>query len=338
MDKSINKLKKLLLKNMDKRVLVLSTIGIGLNEIQNKINMGKLYDKVLDDLLIEKFGYIDIHYIPDVEQEKIEQAIKVEKGVPLFSNKIIDCDLIIFLYVNPEMLKVLCSKNDSSYSSSINLQNRFIKVLKNKHYIKINLYNGNLNNIGRNVYICDTDDYGLIDKKKLDNDDFNFRFPYIKRVDDIETLKRKQGFLLIINERYLKEDNYIDIDKKYRHLFNHFNLVYIVTSDLNKINKFHIKYTNMYFIDDNYFDIDELIYLYYDYILSRKSVEFSKKKLEFLKEMNKYFKNKSKIKTEKLCSAFSISKRNAERYMNDYNCVYKNIGYDYNKDEWYIIH
>ena len=61
MDKSINKLKKLLLKNMDKRVLVLSTIGIGLNEIQNN-----LYKRAKDNLNKKTYECNSLDEVKDI--------------------------------------------------------------------------------------------------------------------------------------------------------------------------------------------------------------------------------------------------------------------------------
>ncbi len=343
MNEVIIKLKKIIGNHLDKKILVVGTMGSGIEQIYKKM-AGEFYNQVFDELLIENFGYIDPFYIPREEQQKIEKMIEVKKGIPLFSYKIIDSDIVIFLYVNPKILRILCLKENISYTNSLNLQQKLIDELKsiNKQIITLNLYDINLDNIGRNVYILDDEEYFLTDRKEMDTEynfeDYSFRFPYIKRVTEFNDLKRKRGFLLVINEKYLSDEDYMEIDKKNRKLFNQFNLVYIITQDPQKLKMFHIRYTNIYFIDTEYLDDDTLIDTYYDYILGRKKRKFTKNKIELLDNIHLYFKDKKNIKTSELAKDFNLNVRKIERLMNDYNEIYKNIGYDYSKNEWYIIH
>ncbi len=343
MQEIVGKLKKIVKENEDKRILILNVLHSEKLKLQRLLGVGEQYDKVFDNLLIEKFGFIETRYIPDAEQEKVEKSITITKGIPLFSNKIIDSDIMIFLYINPQTLRILCSKDNVSYEVALEMQKKIQKELKllNQKIITINLYSNNLalEDVGRKVYICDSNNYYLCDKRDMDIEDESFlRFPYIIYVNELEDIKRKQGFLLIINEDYLNVTNHIDIDKKYRKLFNHFNLVYIITNDNQKINMFHINFSNIYFVDTEYFDDDVLMEIYYDYILKNNKIKFSKKKMLILDKMNKYFKNKYSVNTKELKEYLNISYRNVERYMNDYNKIYKNIGYDYVNNEWYIIH
>lgn len=345
MDERIKDLKKIILDNLDKKVLVVCPIREVLREVCQKIMIGELYDDIFSKLLDEEFGYIYSRYIPDTEQKRIEKTIKVKRGIPLFSSKIIDSDVIIFLYIDPKMLKVICFQKQLIYSGSLYLQNELIKQLdfSSNKVIKFNLCpsSSEVSKIGRNVYICDDGEWFLSNKRDLESDYYDeesfFRFPYIKIVDDINDLKRKQGFLLIIDEKYLKTSDYIEIDKKYRHLFNQFNLVYILTNDLKKQMMYQIKFTNVYFVEKDYFDDQVLVDTYCNYILNTKKIKFSKKKLLLLNEINDYLKNKKTIKTNELVNVFHINPRKVERYMNDINKIYKNIGYDYLKNEWYII-
>ena len=57
-----------------------------------------------------------------------------------------------------------------------------------------------------------------------------------------------------------------------------------------------------------------------------------------INKMTEYFKNKYTMKTKEIAQYLNMSERNIERYMHDYNKIYKNIGYDYVNNEWYIIH
>ena len=340
MNEVIKKLKKLIYNNKNKKILILSTIGFPTNEIKYNLDI-EIYSKVFDDLLIENFGYIDPKYIKDDEKKRIEDTIEVKKDIPLFSNKILNSDIIAFLYINPNALRILCLKQKISYNRALNMQNKLIKDLKNikSPIIKINLYSKNLSfdNIGRNVYIYNDYDYGIKERQDLIDeydDELYFRFPYVKTVNNINDLKRKQGFLLIINENNLEEKEYINIDKKYRKLFSQFNLVYIITEDTKKINMFHIKYSNIYFVNNDYFDDDSLMDIYYEYILNNNKIKFSNKKMNLIKQMHAFLKNKKTIKTNELVQKFHVNIRTMERYMNDYNKIYNNIGYDYCNNEW----
>ena len=347
MNEQIKKIKKIIMANQDKRILILNCLTSVNLKIQRLVGLGEHYEEVLDKLLIDKFGYIDIRYIPREEQEKIATEVVINKGIPLFSKKIVASDIIIFLNINSKTLRILCDRDNVSYEMMRELQNSFQKKLKQLDckIITVNLYpyNKALANVGRKIYILDNQEYDLLNKKDIadlsDKIDKPFlRFPYINQITNFEDLKRKQGFLLIIKEDYLNVHNYIDIDKKYRKLFKQFNLVYIITEDVKKLNRQHINFSNIYFAEKNYFDNDILNEIYYDYILENKEIRYSKKKMLIINKMTEYFKNKYTMKTKEIAQYLNMSKRNIERYMHDYNNIYKNIGYDYVNNEWYIIH
>ncbi len=342
MNKEYKEIKKVLNKNTDKSILILGTIGIDFNSLKYQLKTGELYQKVLDDLFIAKYGYINVN---QNDVKSLEKLIEIKNGIPLFSNKIVPCDLIIFIYVNPKILRILCTKENASYDEALKLQNELLKKLNMDKYpfIKIEPYKNSigLDHVGRNVYICGNYNGSLTDKRDIakyeDENHTFFHFPYIKSVKNIIDLQRKQGFLLLIYDNFLEVKDCLSIDKKYRKLFNHFNLVYIITEDEEKIKQSYIKYTNINFASE-ILDDYEITELYYDYILNTERINFSSSKIKILSAINKFLKNKKTIKTSNLANEFNISIRQAERYMIDYNKLYRNIGYDYSKNEWYIIH
>lgn len=341
MNKKYREIKKILIKNTNKSVLILGTTGIDFKSLKYQLKAGELYQKVLDDLFIAKYGYINMN---QNDAKSLEKLIEIKKGEPLFSNKIIPCDLIIFIYVNPKILRILCARENQSYDEALKLQNELLEKLDSDKYpfIKVELYKNSigLDHVGRNVYICGDYNGFLTDKREIvkyeDENNTFFHFPYIKPVKNINDLRRKQGFLLLIYDNFLEVKNCISIDKKYRKLFNHFNLVYIITEDEEKIKQSHIKYTNISFANEILDDYD-ITELYYDYILNTERINFSSSKIKTLSSINKFLKSKKTIKTSDLANKFNISIRQAERYMIDYNKLYRNIGYDYSKNEWYII-
>ncbi len=344
MNKEYKEIKKKLMENPDKSILILGTIGINFKNLKYQLKTGELYQKILDDLFITKYGYTNINMNQN-NVKSVEKLIKIKKGEPLFSNKIIPCDLIIFIYVNPKILRILCARENKYYDEALKLQNQLLKKLdsEKRPYIKVELYKNitGLNHVGRNVYICGNYNGFLTDKRDIakydDENNTFFHFPYIKPVKNINDLQKKQGFLLLIYDNFLEVKDCLSIDKKYRKLFNHFNLVYIITEDEEKIKQGHIKYTNINFANEILDDYD-ITELYYDYILNTERINFSSSKIKILSDINKFLKNKKTIKTNDLANEFSVSMRQAERYMIDYNKLYQNVGYDYSKNEWYIIH
>ncbi len=338
MNKEYKEIKKILMKNTDKSVLILGTIGMDFKILKYQLKMGELYYKVLDDLFVSKYGYVKMN---QNDVKTVENLIEVKKGDPLFSNKFVPCELIIFIYVNPKILRILCERENVSYDQALKLQNELLEKLHSGEYsfVKVEFYKKSigLEHVGRNVYICGDYNGFLTDKRDIVEDNNFFHFPYIKKVKNIDALQRKQGFLLIIYDKFLEVKDCIDIDKKYRKLFNHFNLVYIITDDEEKIRQSHIKYTNIYFINEILDDYD-ITELYYDYILDTEKINFTSSKIKILSSINKFLKGKKAIKSSVLANKFNVSIRQVERYMIDCNKIYRNIGYDFSKNEWYIIH
>ena len=85
-------------------------------------------------------------------------------------------------------------------------------------------------------------------------------------------------------------------------------------------------------------DNDSILEAYYEYLLNSKKIKFSKAKSKCLEKIHIYLKGKKMVTTNELAQKFSLSYRNVERYMNDYNKIFKNIGYDFKENAWYIIH
>ncbi len=343
MKEKLNNLKKILLKNQDKRILVLSASETSIQNIYKLISIGCLYNNVLDDLLTKEFGASEKWYVTDNEVKRVEEQIKIEKSIPLFSNKIIDCDLILFLKIEPKVLKIVCDYEKTEYSFILKKQQELMNEINEKHYpVKIIEIYPKYNELkmSRNVYVYGNLYYHLFDKRDTDyiDDENHFHFPYIKDIDKLESLERKQGFLLIIGEDKLSEKDILNVDKKYRKLFNQFKFVYIITDDKKKIDFYHLKYSNIYYVSNDFFDNEYLLEIYYKYLLNSKKLKFSKHKIEYLEKMHLYFKNKTIVTTNELAKKFSLTYRSVERYMNDYNKIYKNIGYDFKENAWYIIH
>ena len=110
-----------------------------------------------------------------------------------------------------------------------------------------------------------------------------------------------------------------------------------------KINRPKDKFSNIEIMDSEilFSGLFDFIWFYYEkYKKEVESLEknkYTNKRLNYINMIKDYIKNKKTIKTEELSKYFNMSNRNIERYMTDINNIYKNIGYDYSNNEWYIL-
>ena len=305
MKEEIRKIKKIIKENPEKRILILGTRISGKKELMNELKIDD-FASLYDQKLTLQFGYIDLRYITDEEKEKVKKSIQIKPDTPMFSEEIISSDLILFLNLNENLLKIDLKKEK------------------------------------RIVYLCGKlDNINFTDKRQQEfkdriENELACQFPYIKKANILDELKRKQGFLAIIKEDLLPK-NSIELDKKYRTFFKNFTYVYIITQDVKKQNKYHLKYSPFYFVNENYFEDETLYRLFLNNLLTNKSRKISAQRREKLEELKKYLKGKETFTTKELKTVFLQSERQIERDLEDLNNLYQNIGYDFKKKEWFQI-
>lgn len=345
------KIKKILDVNQDKRILILGTYCTGKSVILKNLGYGEDFTKVFDELLVNEYGYINDVYVSNQDKEEIKKKISVKKGIPMFSTSYLSCDLILFLHINLPLLKLRTVQSNYSFVHAKLLQEKlFREVLHGDipyKVIEVEPKELELDKMGRKLYICG-DKYrciSLTDKRKQaleyyeKEEAFLVRFPFITYVSSLEELARKQGFMLIVFEELLPK-TLKEIDMKYRKLFNHFKVILIVTDDYKKERK-RYKYANIVYItrqEAEHIDFDESVMEFYiEYLLQPKSRKLNEKSRKRLDTIYQYLKRKKVVSTPELASYFHLSFRQVERFMNDLNTIYKNIGYDYQENVWYII-
>ena len=155
-------------------------------------------------------------------------------------------------------------------------------------------------------------------------------------LDSMDEVKKHQGFLLIINN--IDNIDLISFDKKYRKYLNRY--VFWLNKEKNKCYK--DKYSNIELVDNFIFsDLTLNIWDEYDsYKNSRNNdieKKYTNKRMDNINKIYNYLINYKEISTSKVCFDLGINARMVQRYMQDINNIYHNIGYDYSKNEWYII-
>lgn len=196
-----------------------------------------------------------------------------------------------------------------------------------------------MNKYSRNIVIVGKNNYDIKDirdtKNNWSNSDYTHRFPYIIEVNDLKEALNHQGFLLIINELDIEPISYIDFDIKYRNKFKNYNLV-IINSD--KIGKNNQNILDTKLIINKKFYLNNLILtnMYEYYINEKEHIKFTLKRKQNIDMLYNYLKDKTFITTKKISNDLKVSKRWVQRYMQDINLLYENIGYDENNKRWYI--
>lgn len=196
-----------------------------------------------------------------------------------------------------------------------------------------------MNKYSRNIVIVGKNNYDIKDirdtKDNWSNSDYTHRFPYIIEVNDLKEALNHQGFLLIINELDIEPISYIDFDIKYRNKFKNYNLV-IINSD--KIGKNNQNILDTKLIINKKFYLNNLILtnMYEYYINEKEHIKFTLKRKQNIDMLYNYLKDKTFITTKKISNDLKVSKRWVQRYMQDINLLYENIGYDENNKRWYI--
>jgi len=187
-----------------------------------------------------------------------------------------------------------------------------------------------MNKTQKNIVIVDFSD---IEKKSIG-------VPKISKIlylDNIIEIKKHQGFLIIINNK--NNMNLVTFDKKYRKYLNKYAFVWLYNKK-NKEDKdkySNIELVNNFIFDDLSLNIWDEYELYKDYKKHVTKKKYTNKRMENINKLYNYLINYKEIKTTKICSDLGMSSRMVQRYMQDINNIYHNIGYDYSKNEWYII-
>ena len=154
---------------------------------------------------------------------------------------------------------------------------------------------------------------------------------------NLEELKQHQGYLLIINNK--DNINVIDFDKKYRKSITKYERIWLY----NENNKnYYYKWSNIELINRDIFLIDSLsIWEHYEQYKSKQEQktkkQYTNKRLTNINNLYNYLKVYKTIKTAKIAKDLNLNARQVQRYMQDINDIYHNIGYDYSNNEWYII-
>lgn len=163
----------------------------------------------------------------------------------------------------------------------------------------------------------------------------------IHYVGSLSDTTKYQGYLILIDNKINK--SLIELDKKYRKTFNKFELIWVYNENYDGHRKYYDKWSRIEKVNSNIFNdgysssIEWDEYKYNKEHSKERIIKYNTDKKEKLNLLYNYLKKYKTRKTTEIVRDLNIDSRTIQRYMNDLNNIYHNIGYDYSSNEWYFI-
>ena len=137
----IEKLREIFNNNKDKRILVIGTTCTGKSTLINNLNIGLDMDKVIFPLLTkEETEYVcQTPWTKEIGEKMtylVKTKLKIQPGVPLFGTVLVDCDLIVYLHINDELLKKRTNLRNVDFANAKNMQTEIEEEIR-KSNIKV---------------------------------------------------------------------------------------------------------------------------------------------------------------------------------------------------------
>jgi dephospho-CoA kinase len=131
----IEQLKTIFEQNKDKRICVLGTTCTGKTTLINKTNIGLDMDEEIFPLLTkEEIDYVCqtpwTEEIGNKMDELVRTKLKIQPGTPMFGTVLLDCDLIIYLHINDELLQERTRLRNTDFNNAKNMQKKIEEEIK----------------------------------------------------------------------------------------------------------------------------------------------------------------------------------------------------------------
>ena len=134
----IEQLENILEENKNKRICILGTSCTGKTTLIEQTGIGKDMDEEVFPLLTkEEEEYVCrtpwTEEIGEYMNNLVKTKLKIEPGIPLFGTVLLDCDLIIYLHINDELLKMRTEKRNVDFINAKNMQKSIEEEIKNSN-------------------------------------------------------------------------------------------------------------------------------------------------------------------------------------------------------------
>ncbi len=131
-------------ENKNKRICVLGTTCTGKSTMINALNIGLDMDKEIFPLLTkEETDYVCSTPWTEEIGKKMDQLVReklsIKPGYPMFGTVLLECDLIVYLYINDEILLERTALRDVDFMNAKNMQKKIEDEIRNSKIETITL-------------------------------------------------------------------------------------------------------------------------------------------------------------------------------------------------------
>ena len=131
----IEELAKIFEDNKDKRICVLGTTCTGKTTIINNLHIGEDMDELIFPLLSkEEEDYVCqtpwTEEIGNKMDELVRTKLSINPGTPMFGTVLLDCDLIVYLHINDELLLERAKSRNVDFLNAKNMQQKIEEEIK----------------------------------------------------------------------------------------------------------------------------------------------------------------------------------------------------------------
>lgn len=132
---NIEQLIEIFEENKYKRICVLGTTCTGKTTLINATNMGLDMDKEIFPLLTqEETDYVCqtpwTEEIGNKMDELVRTKLSINPGTPMFGTVLLDCDLIVYLHINDDLLLERTKLRNTDFSNAKNMQQKIEEEIK----------------------------------------------------------------------------------------------------------------------------------------------------------------------------------------------------------------
>ena len=125
----IDEMNRIFDENMDKRICVLGTTCTGKTTLLQQLSVGQDMDQLIFPLLTkEESDYVCqspwTEEIGSVMDTFVRERLVIEAGNPLFGTVLLDCDLIVYLHIDDELLFERTKLRNVDFKNAKNMQNK----------------------------------------------------------------------------------------------------------------------------------------------------------------------------------------------------------------------
>lgn len=136
MKASLENLMQVFNENSNKRICVLGTTCTGKTTLINDSKIGLDMDKKIFPLLTkEETDYVCSTPWTEEIGEKMDEFVRtklsIKPGLPMFGTVLLDCDLIVYLHINDELLLERTKLRNVDFMNAKNMQQKIESEIRN---------------------------------------------------------------------------------------------------------------------------------------------------------------------------------------------------------------